>query len=265
MDLFHLVTRAFEKTEFKTVDTGGEKPRVEDGRLFVPPAVLRRAAEEGFRELSFFFRESHLRLLAERLEERGLSANDRLTIKLLLKNAIIAAGGELALCQDTGTAVIYGWKEEGVFTGSADMEEIEAGVAAAYKKNHLRSSQTGAYSFFDEFNTGDNLPAQIHIESVPSSSLLRFAQRYRFLFVAKGGGSSNKTSLFPMTKALLEKEAFEKFLEEKIKALGTAACPPYRLAVVVGGTSPELNLEVLKLATAEVLDAAPFFAEGEKP
>jgi fumarate hydratase class I len=269
MDLFHLVSKAFEKTEFKTLDKGEERPRLEGRGLFIPSAMLRRAAEEGFRELSFFFRESHLRLLAERLGETGLSANDRLAIRLLLKNAIIAAGGELALCQDTGTAVIYGWKEEGVFTGSGDMEELEAGVAEAYKKNHLRSSQIGAYSFFDEFNSGDNLPAQIHIESVPSRETAGGPDasppggRYRFLFVAKGGGSSNKTSLFPMTKALLEKEAFEKFLEEKIRALGTAACPPYRLAIVVGGTSPEFNLEVLKLATAEALDAAPFFTEGE--
>jgi fumarate hydratase class I len=270
MNLFGLVEKVFEKTEFKTLDTGAERPRLEGGRLFIPPAMLRRAAEEGFRELSFFFRESHLRLLAERLGERGLSANDRLAIRLLLKNAIIAAEGELALCQDTGTAVIYGWKEEGVFTGSGDMEELEAGAAGAYKKNHLRASQTGAYSFFDEFNTGNNLPAQIHIESIPQIPpvLLKgdappLGGRYWFLFVAKGGGCSNKTSLFPMTKALLEKEAFEKFLEEKIKALGTAACPPYRLAVVAGGTSPELNLEVLKLATAEALDTAPFFTEGE--
>jgi fumarate hydratase class I len=272
MDFFHLVTKAFEKAEFRTLDTGGEKPRPEGSRLFIPPAMLQRAAEEGFRELSFFFRESHLRLLAERLKDPELSANDRLAIRLLLKNAIIAAGGELALCQDTGTAVIYGWKEEGVFTGDDDREALEAGAAGAYTKNYLRASQTGAFSFFGEFNTGDNLPAQIHLEPVPS--IIKGTGKegpgasppsgtYRFLFIAKGGGSSNKTSLFSMTKALLEKEAFEKFLEEKIRALGTAACPPYRLAVVVGGTSPELNLEVLKLATAEALDAAPFFTEGE--
>jgi fumarate hydratase class I len=267
MDLFRLVTKAFEKTEFKIVDTGEEKPRFEGGRLFIPPAMLRRAAEEGFRELAFFLRESHLGLLAGRLKDPELSANDRLAIRLLLKNAISAAGGEFALCQDTGTAVIYGWKEERVFTGADDREALEAGAAGAYKKNYLRSSQTGAYSFFDEFNTGDNLPAQVHIESVPSAGMGPEASppggAYRFLFLAKGGGSSNKTGLFPMTKALLEKGAFEQFLEEKIRALGTAACPPYRLAIVVGGTSPELNLEVLKFATAEALDAAPFFTEGE--
>jgi fumarate hydratase class I len=267
VDIFRLVTRAFEKTEFKIVDTGGERPRLDGGRLFIPPAMLRRAAEEGFRELAFFFRESHLRLLAGRLKDPELSVNDRLVIGLLLKNAISAAGGELALCQDTGTAIVYGWKEEGVFTGADDREQLEAGVAGAYTKNYLRSSQTGAYAFFDEFNTGDNLPAQVHIGSVPAIGAGPEASlpggSYRFLFVAKGGGSSNKTALFSMTKALLEKEAFEQFLEEKIRALGTAACPPYRLAVVVGGTSPELNLEVLKLATAEALDAAPFFAEGK--
>jgi fumarate hydratase class I len=267
MDFFHLITNAFEKTGFKTLDTGEDKPRLEGTRLFIPPALLQRTAEEGFRELAFFFRENHLRLMAERLKDPELSANDRLAIRLLLKNAISAAGGELALCQDTGTAIIYGWKDEGVFTGAADREALEVGVAGAYKKNYLRSSQIGAFSFFDEFNTGDNLPAQIHIESAPSVRTRRQASSpggtYRFLFIAKGGGSSNKTSFFSMTKALLEKEAFEKFLEEKIEALGTAACPPYRLAIVVGGASPELNLEVLKLATAEALDAAPFFTEGE--
>jgi fumarate hydratase class I len=266
MDLFHLVTKAFAKTEFKTLE-GEEAPRLEGGRLFIPPAMLRRAAEEGFRELSFLFRESHLRLLAEKLKEPGISANDRMVLGLLLKNAISAAGEELALCQDTGTAVVYGWKEEGVFTGGDDREALEAGAAGAYKKNYLRSSQTGASSFFGEFNTGDNLPAQIRIEAVPPAESAGSPPggSYRFLFIAKGGGSSNKTGLFPMTKALLEKETFEQFLEEKIKALGTAACPPYRLAIVVGGTSPELNLEVLKLATAEALDAAPFFTEGETP
>jgi fumarate hydratase class I len=267
MDLFHLVAKAFEKTEFKTLDGGEATPRLQDGRLFIPPAMLQRAAEKGFRELSFFFRERHLGLLAERLKAPESSANDRLALGLLLKNAVSAAGGELALCQDTGTAVVYGWKEEGVFTGGGDREALEAGVAGAYKKNHLRASQTGASSFFGEFNTGDNLPAQIHIEAVPPAGpgAAPPGGSYRFLFIAKGGGSSNKTGLFPMTKALLEKEAFEQFLEEKIRALGTAACPPYRLAVVVGGTSPELNLEVLKLATAEALDAAPFFTEGETP
>jgi fumarate hydratase class I len=266
MDFSHLIADAFEKTEFKIVDAGKEKPRLEGDRLFIPPALLQKAAEEGFRELSFFFRESHLALLADRLVDPELSENERLVLRLLLKNAAIAAGGQLALCQDTGTAVIYGWKDEGVYTGGEDRKALETGTAAAYKKNYLRFSQTAPRSFFDEFNTGDNLPAQIHIEAAPFLPVrgrISPGGVYRFLFVAKGGGSSNKTSLFSMTKALLEKNAFEKFLEEKIRALGTAACPPYRLAVAVGGTSPELNLEVLKLASAEALDAAPPFTDGE--
>jgi len=284
MDLFPSILKTFANTSFKTVDTGTEMPCLERDRLIVPPSLLARVAEEGFRELSFFLRESHLALLARQLEGGGalgkeLSGNDRLVISLLLKNAIISGRGELALCQDTGTAVIYGWKEEGVFScvsnandasiasdgsnasGGSDTEALEAGVAAAYRKNFLRSSQTAASSFFDEFNTGNNLPAQVRIEAVPPP--LSGAPVYRFLFVAKGGGSSNKTSLFPMTKALLEKSAFDTFLKEQILALGTAACPPYRLAMVVGGTSPELNLEVLKLATAEALDHVPYFPAGE--
>jgi fumarate hydratase class I len=256
LDLQPLIEEAFKKTSFELIDTGVEKPHFENRRLFVPPVLLSAAAEEGFRQLSFYFRESHLALLANRLalteNDKSLD-NDCFVLNALLRNAVIAAKGELALCQDTGTAIIYGWKSENVFTGSEDDgEELESGIAAAYKKNNLRSSLIGASSFFDEFNTGNNLPAQISIEGAGKNPV------YRFLFIAKGGGSSNKTSLFSMAKSLLEKPAFEKFLEEKIKALGTAACPPYRLAVVVGGTSPEFNLEVCKLATTEALDNAPY-------
>ncbi|AEF83141.1 FumA C-terminus/TtdB family hydratase beta subunit [Leadbettera azotonutricia] len=256
-----LVEEAFKQTSFELIDTEGERPRFIDGRLFIPPGLLSQAAEEGFRRLSFFFRESHLAMLAEQLalaENDKKPGNDGFVLNALLRNAVIAAKGELALCQDTGTAVIYGWKSENVFTGSGDDDAwLESGIGAAYKKNNLRLSQIGASSFLDEFNTGNNLPAQIQIHASGKNPV------YRFLFIAKGGGSSNKTSLFSMTKSLLEEQAFEKFLEEKIKALGTAACPPYRLAVVVGGTSPEFNLEACKLASAEALDSAPYFEPGE--
>ncbi|MCL2318470.1 MAG: fumarate hydratase C-terminal domain-containing protein [Treponema sp.] len=284
MDLFPAVLESFATTSFRTIDSGSERPRLEGDRLVVKPALLTRIAEEGFRELSFFFRESHLALLAGILKEpqRGEKENcenEHQVIRWLLKNAVVSSKGELALCQDTGTAVIYGWKDEGVFScgrggsdnhdssggrqdySSSDAEALEAGVAAAYKNNFLRPSQTAASSFFGEYNTGDNLPAQLRLDAVSPSR--PGGPAYRFLFIAKGGGSSNKTSLFPMTKALLEKSAFDAFLQKEIPALGTAACPPYRLAVVVGGTSPELNLEVLKLATAEVLDHLPCFPEGE--
>ncbi|MDR2758013.1 MAG: FumA C-terminus/TtdB family hydratase beta subunit [Spirochaetaceae bacterium] len=255
-DLRPLISKAFQKTQFKTLAISGNKPVLTGGRLRIPPALLRRLAEEAFRSLAFYFRESHLELLAEPLTRPELSFNDRLVLSSLLENAIIAARGELALCQDTGTAVIYGWKDEEVYTGADDGTELEEGIVRAYKKNHLRLSQTAPASFFDEYPTGNNLPAQIRLEALPGEAP---NPGYRFLFVAKGGGSSNKTAYFSKTKALLEEKAFEDFLAEQIPALGTAACPPYRLAVVVGGTSPEFNLEILKLATTEILDGAPFF------
>ncbi|MDR1566550.1 MAG: FumA C-terminus/TtdB family hydratase beta subunit [Treponema sp.] len=262
MDLEPFILRAFEKTAFTPVDTGPEKPRAERKGLVIPQAVLRKAAEEGFRELAFFFRESHLALLADRLTSGDSSENDRMVINLLLKNAVTASGGNLALCQDTGTAVVYGWKDEGVFSGSWDREALEAGVESAWKNNFLRASQIAPASFFDEYNTGNNLPVQIRLEAAPGG---KQGPAYRFLFIAKGGGSSNKTSLFSMTKALLEEKAFEAFLEEKIRSLGTAACPPYRFTAVIGGTSPEFNLEVQKLASAEALDTVPYFAGKEGP
>ncbi|GHV67807.1 fumarate hydratase class I [Spirochaetia bacterium] len=254
-----IIDKAFSGCSFRHVDTGPLGPQFREGRLFIPPELLERAALEGFGDLGFYFRESHLKLLAARLDDSASSANDKFVISTLLKNAAIAARGELALCQDTGTAIVYAWKDESVYTGVDDVSLLEKGIARAYKKNHFRSSQVGASSFFDEYDTGNNLPAQVEIKS--TCDVDPAGPRYRFLFAAKGGGSSNKTGLFPMTKSLLEEKNFSAFLEEKINALGTAACPPYRLAVVVGGSSPEFNLEVLKLATTEILDGAPFFGE----
>jgi fumarate hydratase class I len=256
-----ILDRAFARTAFTPVPgTEEDRPFFRDGRLRVPPVLLRRAAAEGFRELSFYMRRSHLELLAALGANREASSNDRLAAAVLLENAAVAAEGEFALCQDTGTAIVYGWKDESVFTGADDQEELEEGIAGAYRRHHLRASQTGASSFFEEFNTGNNLPAQIHLSALRDGPE---GPRYRFLFIAKGGGASNRTALFSMTKAFLEEGPFAAFLEEKIRALGTAACPPYRLAVVVGGSSPEFNLEILKLATTELLDGAPFSGEGE--
>jgi fumarate hydratase class I len=267
MDFQDIMGENFRKTSFKTLDSEIPRPRLQGGRLFVPPPLLRRISREAFRALSFYLRESHLALLAARFRAPEASDNDRLVMGTLLANALTAARGELALCQDTGTAVVYGWKDESVYTGAHDRMELEEGIAAAYAEHHLRASQVGASSFFEEFNTGDNLPAQIRLEASPDGAFrgkgaADTGPGYRFLFAAKGAGSSNKTGFFSMTKALLEKEQFEQFLEEKIAALGTAACPPYRIALVVGGTSPEQNLETLKLATTEALDAAPCFGEG---
>ncbi|MDR2184279.1 MAG: fumarate hydratase [Treponema sp.] len=249
----HLVEEAFGSAEFVPLEGTGRELRAEDGSLVIAPGLLRRLAGEGFRRLSFYLRRSHLALLAGVCADPGASANDKLVVRTLLENAVTAARGEFALCQDTGTAVVYGWKDEGVRTGGGDGAELSSGIAAAYGNNFLRASQRVPLSFFDEADSGNNLPAQIRLEASDS----RGDPAYRFLFIAKGAGSSNKTAYFSMTKALLEAEAFERFLEERIRALGTAACPPYRLAVVVGGSSPEHNLEVLKLATTEILDAAP--------
>ncbi|MDR1178276.1 MAG: FumA C-terminus/TtdB family hydratase beta subunit [Spirochaetaceae bacterium] len=253
-----IILSAFTHTRFSALNI--EIPRLENKRLFLPPGLLKTLSREAFRRIAFYMRENHLGLLAAALNDSESSENEKLVLKTMLKNAEVAARGELALCQDTGTASIYGWKDNSVVTGYDDEEELSAGAVLAYNENNLRASMVAASSFFDEYNTGDNLPVQCHIAACPDSA---GGPVYRFLFVAKGGGSSNKTAYFSMTKALLEEKAFGVFLEEKIRLLGTAACPPYRLALVAGGQSPEYNLEVLKLATSEILDYAPAFVPGE--
>ncbi|MDR0473023.1 MAG: fumarate hydratase [Treponema sp.] len=263
MNYFQAIKKSFDKTSFSQLygNADMEKPKFENGILYLPLSLLRCAAETAFRDAAFFLRETQLKLLAQRLEENSPGCNDRMVISMLLKNAISASKGEFCLCQDTGTAIIYAWKSESVRTGPGEREALEQGAAAAYKNNYLRSSIAGASSFFDEYNTGDNLPAQIHIESVPDDETSPDGPSYRLLFIAKGGGSSNRTKLFSMNKSLLEEKAFDAFLEEHIKALGTAACPPYRLALVAGGLSPEQNLEVQKLASSEILDTCPYFGD----
>jgi fumarate hydratase class I len=253
-----VITEAFKHTRFSALSLA--PPKIENQRLIITSESLRRISQEAFKKLAFYMRESHLSLLAAALGDTASSKNDRLVIETLLRNAEVAARGELAICQDTGTASIYGWKDNSVSTAADDAEELSSGAASAYKENHLRASMVAGSSFFDEYNTGDNLPAHCQIFAVPDSGR---NLAYRFLFAAKGGGSANKTAYFAMTKALLEEKAFRAFLEEKINGLGTAACPPYRLAVVVGGQSPEFNLEVLKLATTEILDYAPACVDSE--
>jgi len=254
MNIRPIIDASFCNTQFEQVAMAPQLLRNEAGRLRIDPSVLTRIAEEAFVRVSYFLRPGHLKLWSKHFNSTILGANDRLVLESLLKNAMISSAGKLPLCQDTGTATIIGWKEESVYTGTEDEEALSQGVLQAYTGHPLRSSQVGFHSLFNEYDTGNNLPAQIHIEAVRDSSE---GPEYRFLFVAKGGGSSNKTALFQMTKALLEPEAFKTFLTEKIAALGTAACPPYRLAVVVGGTSPEENLRILKLATTEILDPTP--------
>jgi fumarate hydratase class I len=254
MDLNSIIREAFDKASFRQLTVPGMEPVLRDGRLEVPPALLRELSREAFRAAAFYLRRSHLAGIGKILSDPGASDNDRFVAKTLLRNAVTAAKSELPLCQDTGTATIAGWKDESVRTGGGDAESLSEGARLAYGRYHLRSSQVGASSFFDEFDTRTNLPAQVHLEATEDGP---DGPAYRLLFVAKGGGSANKTALFQMTKALLEPARFEAFLREKVAALGVAACPPYRLAVVVGGTSAEENLRILKLATTEILDGTP--------
>ena len=218
--------------------------------LKVAPEGLALLAERAFRDVAFFLRPSHLEQLAGILKDPESSANDRTVALELLMNAVISAQGILPMCQDTGTAIINAKKGQNVVTGGGDEEALSRGVFNAYTKNHFRYSQNAALTMYDETNTGSNLPAQIDISAVDGDT-------YGFLFIAKGGGSANKTYLFQETKAVLNPAALEKFLIGKMKAIGTAACPPYHLAVVVGGTSAELVLKTVKLASARYLDALP--------
>jgi len=223
-----------------------------DGRpvLRVKPDGLTFLAERAFHDAAFFLRPSHLEQLAAILKDPESSANDRAVALELLKNAVISADGVLPMCQDTGTAIINAKKGQRVYTGGGDEEALSRGVFNAYTRNYLRYSQNAPLTMYDEKNTGTNLPAQIDIGAVDGDE-------YDFLFIAKGGGSANKTYLFQETKAVLNPAALQKFLIGKMKAIGTAACPPYHLAVVVGGTSAELVLKTVKLASARALDHLP--------
>jgi fumarate hydratase class I len=218
--------------------------------LKIAPQALRELARTALREVSFFLRPAHNEQCAAILDDPAASANDRAVALALLRNAEIAAQGVLPLCQDTGTAIVMAKKGQQVWTGGHDAALLSAGIAAAYAEENLRYSQTAALSMYEEVNTGSNLPAQIDIEAVAGGE-------YRFLFMAKGGGSANKTFLFQETKAVLNPTALKRFLTEKMKTLGTAACPPYHLAVVIGGASAEMTLKTVKLASAKHLDNLP--------
>jgi fumarate hydratase class I len=259
VNLNEIISASFDRTEFTAFETV-EKPILQDGRLLIPPSCLENLAEEAFTRVSFYYRRSHLKLLAAAFDMVDTEENEKLVIRDIIDNALTAAEEGLPLCQDTGSACVYGWKDENAVTNAEDSTFLESGIASAYRKNRFRASQIVPLSFFDERNSGNNLPAQIRIEAVRQ---VDDRPRYRFLFAAKGGGSSNKTSYFSLPPAVLSPHEFDCFLKEKIEALGTAACPPYRLAIVVGGLSPEYNLEILKLATTELLDGAPYFGAPE--
>jgi fumarate hydratase class I len=218
--------------------------------LKVDPEALTLLAKEAMRDASFLLRPAHLEQVAAILDDPGASANDRGVAMAMLKNAEVAANGVLPFCQDTGTATIVAKKGEKVWTGVKDEEFLSKGIYETYTGENLRYSQTIPLTMYEEKNSGNNLPAQIDIYATDG-------MEYSFLFVAKGGGSANKTFLFQQTKALLNPESLVKFLAEKMKTLGTAACPPYHLAFVIGGTSAEANLKTVKLASTGYLDHLP--------
>lgn len=218
--------------------------------LKVDPEGLTLLANQAFHDIAFFLRPAHLKQVAAILSDPESSTNDKAVALTMLRNAEVSSAGVLPLCQDTGTANIVGKKGQQVWTGANDCEALSKGVYLAYTENNLRYSQTVALDMYKEKNTGTNLPAQIDLAAVEGL-------KYSFLFVSKGGGSANKTYLYQETKALLNPTSLKKFLVEKMASLGTAACPPYHIAFVIGGTSAEMNLKTVKLASTKYLDELP--------
>ncbi|SMD23572.1 fumarate hydratase [Kibdelosporangium aridum] len=241
-------------TEYRLVSSEGVRVVEAAGRKFleVHPDVLTLLAKEAIKDIQHLLRSSHLAQLRAIVDDPEASGNDRFVAMDLLRNACISAGGVLPMCQDTGTAIVIGKRTEGVLTGGIDEEALSRGVFEAYQELNLRYSQMSPVTFWDERNTGTNLPAQVELYNAPGTD-----PRYDFLFMAKGGGSANKTFLYQETKAVLNPNRLAKFLDEKLRSLGTAACPPYHLAIVVGGLSAEHNLKVAKLASARYLDNLP--------
>jgi fumarate hydratase, class I len=218
--------------------------------LTVEPEVLTSLTALAMHEIAHYLRPGHLGQLRAIVEDPEASANDHFVALDLLKNACISAGGVLPMCQDTGTAIVKGKKGQFVLTGGGDEAAIARGVFDTYEHDNLRYSQMAPLSMWDEVNTRTNLPAEIKISAVDGDA-------YKFMFMAKGGGSANKSYLFQETKALLNPASLARFLDEKLRALGTAACPPYHLAIVIGGTSAEFAVETAKLASTRYLDSLP--------
>lgn len=241
-----------DETSYRKLTDDGVSIAEFEGRpvLKVEPEAITRLTFEAFKDVSHLLRPGHLRQLRNILDDAEASENDRFVALDLLKNANIAAGGVLPMCQDTGTAIVMAKKGGQVWTGGGDEAAISEGVYKTFTETNLRYSQVAPLDMFQEKNTGNNLPAQIDMYATEGDS-------YEFLFIAKGGGSANKTFLFQETKALLNPKSLMRFLDEKVRTLGTAACPPYHLALVIGGTSAELNLKTVKLASCRALDALP--------
>ena len=246
-----------DETPYRLLTTEGvEVIDGPEGRTFlkVAPEALTLLAETAMHDIAHYLRPAHLQQLRNIMDDPEASPNDKFVALDLLKNANIAAGGVLPMCQDTGTAIIMGKRGQQVLTDGTDERPLSLGVFDAYTKLNLRYSQNAPLTTWEEKNTGSNLPAQIELYADTAEG---HANSYKFLFMAKGGGSANKSYLFQETKAVLNPDSMMKFLEEKIRALGTAACPPYHLAITIGGTSAEFALKTAKYASAKYLDTLP--------
>ena len=245
-----------DKTAYRKISDSGFKIEKLGNKEFlvIEPETIKKLTFEAMHDSQHYLRTSHLKQLRKILDDNEASNNDKFVALDLLKNANISSGGVLPMCQDTGTVIITGKRGSNVITNSHDEEVIAEGVFNAYQQLNLRYSQLAPLSMWEEKNTGTNLPAQIEIyaDTKPGNEL-----EYSFMFMAKGGGSANKSLMYQETKALLNPEKLDEFLEEKLRLLGTAACPPYHLAIVIGGTSAEYSLKVAKLATTRSLDSLP--------
>jgi fumarate hydratase class I len=248
-ELFQLTKK---DTKFRLLTRDGIKVTRAGDRevLEVAPETLTRLAREAVRDVSFLLRRAHNEQLAKIFSDPEASENDKFVAFCMLDNAAISANFELPFCQDTGTAIVTAKKGEQVWTRCDDEELLSRGIWETYTGENLRYSQTLAVDMYREKNSGDNLPAQIDIYS-------KSGMAYEFLFITKGGGSANKTTLYQETRATLTPEKLKPFLVEKMKSLGTAACPPYHIAFVIGGTSAEMCLKTVKLASAGYLDGLP--------
>ncbi len=238
-----------DNTKYIKLDSKPFKTKKIDDKeiLVITKDVIENLTKEAFYNISHFLRPDHLNQIAKIFKDKEASDNDKYVALTLLKNANVAAGGILPMCQDTGTAIVLGKKGSAIWTNFDDEEIISKGIWSSFKENNLRYSQLAPISMFEEVNTKTNLPAQIDIISTTGSE-------YNFLFVAKGGGSANKTFFYQATPSVIRTKGILKFLEPLIKNIGTAACPPYHLGIVIGGTSGEMNMKTLKLATCKYLD-----------
>jgi fumarate hydratase class I len=247
---------AEDTTPYRKLDIQGVSTIEVEGKriLKIKPEALEQLAFQACKDVSHLLRPGHLQQLANILKDPEASANDRFVALDLLKNANIAAGGKLPMCQDTGTAIVFGKKGQRVWVEGDEEEALSYGVHRTYTETNLRYSQMAPLTMFDEVNTGNNLPVQFDIYASPGDY---HADEFNLQFILKGGGSANKTFLFQQTRAVLNKPKLLAFLEEKIKTLGTSACPPYHLSIVIGGTSAETNLKTVKMASTRYYDTLP--------